>query len=138
MNKPTKHAIAVVLQNSEGKTLFALRNRNEQSFPLVWSLPSAFMHLGESIDETIVRIGRKKLGIDLKPRVLLNEGLVEREAYRLFMHDYSAELVHRTPQIIESDPYEVLKWEDPRTQLASMDVMGDCCRLYWEYLEMKK
>ena len=52
------------------------------------------------------------------------------------MHDYRAEIVSGVPKI-SSDDYIELKWEKPELQFASMNVFGDCCRLYKEYLEEK-
>lgn len=62
MNKPIRHAVSVVIKNRQGETLFALRNKEEKSFPLVWSLPSHFVKEGESFEDTVGRIGIDKLG----------------------------------------------------------------------------
>ncbi len=136
MNKPIKHAVSVVITNDKGETLFALRNKDETSFPLVWSLPSHFVKPNESFEETVRRIGEDKLGVDLKLVKLLNEGTAERDDFIIFMHDYLAEIVDGIPQIVPDDPYEQIKWEHPEKQLLSMQIMGDCCRLYKEYLEI--
>lgn len=74
----------------------------------------------------------------LTPIKLLREGKSERETYVLFMHDYLAEVIEGEPKITKNDPYESLKWELPEKQLSSMKVMGECCRLYKEFLESKQ
>ena len=63
MNKPIRDAVSVVIINDRGETLFALRNKNEKSFPLVWSLPSHFVKDGDSFDKTVEDIGNDKLEI---------------------------------------------------------------------------
>lgn len=136
MDKPIKDAVSVVIRNGKDETLFALRNKDEKSFPLVWSLPSHFVREGEDFEQTVVRIGKDKLGIKLKAVKLLNEGKSEREDFIIFMHDYLAKVVNGVPHTVDSDPYEELKWEKPEMQLPNMKVMGDCCRLYKEYLHL--
>jgi ADP-ribose pyrophosphatase YjhB (NUDIX family) len=64
--KPIKHAVSVVIENNEGQVLFALRSPKKSEFPLVWSLPSYFVNADETLEETVARIGRDKLGVDLK------------------------------------------------------------------------
>lgn len=133
MLNPVKHAISLVIKNNENETLFALRSEKKDSYPLVWSLPSAFIHENESPGDTVKRIGKTKLGVELKPKKLINEGTSDRGTFTLFMHDYEAEVVSGTPEVV-SDDYIELKWEIPSVQFESMDEMGDCCRLYKEYL----
>lgn len=137
MNKKIKDAVSVVIKNNKGETLFALRNKNEESFPNVWSLPSHFVKRGESFKETVARIGKDKIGVELKAVKLLNERKIEREDFVLFMHNYLAEIINGEPHIVRSDPYSKIKWEKAERQLASMDIMGECCRLYKEYLNLK-
>jgi len=134
--KPIKNAVSVIIRNSKGETLFALRNKNEKSFPLVWSLPSHFVKDDETFEQTIERIGIDKLNIKLRAVKLINEGKSERQYFIMFMHDYLAEIIAGTPQIVANDPYEEIKWEKPEKQLPSMKIMGDCCRLYKEYLNL--
>jgi ADP-ribose pyrophosphatase YjhB (NUDIX family) len=132
--KPIKHAISVIIQDAAGKTLFALRSPSKREYPNVWSLPSHFMKEGETAQDTVRRIGAHKLGVILEPMELLNEGRVERPDFTLFMHDYSAKTTKGTPSI-NSDDYIQLQWSEPHKQLNSMEIMGDCCRLYKEFLE---
>ncbi len=133
MSKPVRHAISVVINDSKGKTLFAKRSARKRSYPLAWSLPSYFVDGEESPEETINRIGKDKLGIELATGKLINEGKSERDDFILFMHDYEAIIESGEPRIA-SDDYIELGWFEPKKQLGSMKVMGDCCRLYLEYL----
>ncbi len=129
-----RHAVSVVVRNENNETLFALRSANESSYPLVWSLPSHYVKEGESPEETVKRIGINKLGVELESVELLNEGVIDRGIFTLFMHDYSAKIVVGDVKLMR-EHYEELKWSEPISQLQSMEIMGDCCRLYKEYLE---
>lgn len=131
--KPVRNAVSVIIQSQGGETLFALRSQYKESYPLVWSLPSHFMNAGESPEDTIRRIGRHKLGVELQPGELVNEGYGERVKYKLFMHDYIATVTGGNP-CINSDDFVELRWSEPTKQLDSMIEMGDCCRLYKEFL----
>jgi hypothetical protein len=53
------------------------------------------------------------------------------------MKKYEAKIISGEPCIV-SDDYIKLKWSEPIKQIESMKVMGDCCRLYKEYLELNK
>jgi len=133
MEKPIKHAISVVIKKGN-KTLFSLRSPNKKEFPSVWSLPSHFMEPGEKYIDTIKRVGKHKLGVNLDVVRLLNEGYGERDDFRLFMHDYLVKIVDGEPHIC-SDDYTQLVWEDAETFLPTINIKGDCTRLYWEYLQ---
>lgn len=137
MTKLVRHAISVVIKNNNGETLFAKRSANKRSYPLAWSLPSHFVDEDEAPEETINRIGQNKLGVKLKTGKLINEGTSDRGEFTLFMHDYEAIVISGTPHI-NSDDYIELRWSEPKKQLRTMKVMGDCCRLYMESLESDK
>lgn len=134
LEKPIKHAVSVVIENDKGQTLFALRSPNKSEYPLVWSLPSHFVNNNEGLEETVIRVGQNKLGVTLEPIKLLNEGYGERPEFKLFMHVFAARVIAGNPHI-HSDDFIELKWSDSVTQLSTMNIMGDCCRLYKEYLE---
>lgn len=132
-DKSTRHAISIVIQNENDEILFALRSANKSSYPLAWSLPSHYVSENESPKDTVKRIGKNKLGIELEIGELLNEGKSDRGDFILFMHDYSATITNGEPNIVSNDYVELI-WAEPHSQLNSMKVMGDCCRLYKEYL----
>lgn len=134
MKKPVRRAISIVITNNLDETLFAKRSAKKKSYPLTWSLPSHFMEEGESPEDTIHRIGTGKLGVELEVGRLLNEGGADRGSYTLFMSDYEAGITKGEPAIV-SDDYIELKWADAKQQLATMQSMGSCCRLYKEFLE---
>jgi len=134
-NRPIKDAVSVVIKNNEGKVLFALRSKYIDSDPSTWSLPSYFVKEGETFEETVVRIGRDKLGVELKPGKMLIEGKKDRGDFILFMHDFETEIISGIPSCVWKH-YTQLKWEDPVIQLKNMTKMGECCRLYKEFLNI--
>lgn len=136
MEKPIKDAVSVIIRNTQGETLFALRSPHKNTFPLMWSLPSHTVIAGESPDATIARIGSHKLGVELQLVRLLNEGYGERPNYRLFMHDYEAQIIAGEPRLA-SDDYIELKWAPAETFLPTLKTKGDCTRLYDEYLTLR-
>lgn len=133
-NNSIHHAVSVVIQNSNNETLFALRSPQASSYPLTWSLPSHYVAGNETHEETIKRIGKNKLGVELEIGKLLNEGKSDRGNFTLFMHDYSVKIIEGELKI-NNDYYTNIKWAEPIAQLNSMKVMGDCCRLYKGYLK---
>lgn len=137
IEKPIRHAISIVIKNDRGETLFALRSPKKDSYPSTWSLPSHYVGEGEEFSDTVQRIGENKLGVQLELVKPINEGKSDRGNFILFMHDYEARITAGEPGIVSGD-YTELKWADPRAHLESMEVMGDCCRLYGEYLAAEK
>jgi len=135
MDKKLRTAVSVVVNDGRGRTLFALRNEKEKSFPLVWSLPSTFVREDESLQKAVKRIGLEKLGLELEPGEEINRGIIERNGFMLLMHDLKAEIVSGKPEIQKNDPYKKLKWEFADKQFKAQKKMGECCRLYKEYLK---
>ena len=134
-NKSIKDAVSVIIKNNEGKVLFALRSKYIDSNPSTWSLPSYFVNKGEKFEDTMKRIGKDKLGVELNPGRMITEGKKDRSDFILFMHDFEAEIISGTPSCVW-EHYTELKWEDPKIQLKNMTKMGECCRLYKKYLEI--
>lgn len=95
------------------------------------------MNDDEKPEDTIARIGTHKLGVKLKAIRLLIEGYGERPGFRLFMHDYEAEIESGEPRIA-SDDFIELKWAKAEAFLPTIQTKGECTRLYGEYLEKLK
>ena len=137
MEKIIRHALSIIIKNNKGETLFAFRSPNKNSYPSTWSLPSHFVGEDEKFEDTVKRIGKNKLGVSTEAIKLINEGKSDRGNFILFMHDYEVKIIEGEPHIV-SDDYTELKWSEPNLQLASIKTMGDCCRLYKEYLGKSK
>ena len=79
--KEIKRAISVVIEDSEGRVLFALRSPHKNPYPLTWSLPSHYVQPNEVPAETVARIGKNKLGVKLELVALLKEDTSDAGEY---------------------------------------------------------
>ncbi len=129
-----RHAVSLVIENGEGEVLFALRSPTKKLYASTWSLPSYYVGEGETFEETVNRIGKNKLGVPTEAVKLINEGRSDRGDFLLFMHVYSARIIEGEPHMV-SDDYTEFAWSEPMSRLMAIKIMGDCCRLYKEYLE---
>ncbi len=132
MSKPLRRAVSVVIQNEEGKTLFALHSAHKDPYPNTWSLPSYYMQPGEEPEDTARRIGTGKLGTVLEVGELLNEGTSEQEEFFRQMYVFRV-TPFGEPKII-TDDYSEFRFFWPEEHIATMPILGDCTRLYKEYL----
>ena len=84
MSKPHKHSVAVVIP--KGDSILAVRRPDDDDeLPGIWGLPAGTCKSRETIEDVIVRIGRQKLGVELKPVRELASGGQERPGYLLHM-----------------------------------------------------
>ena len=84
MAKPHKHSVAVVI--SKGDSILAIRRPdNDDELPGIWGLPAATCRDEQTVQDVIARIGREKLGVELKPERQLASGSQDRPAYLLYM-----------------------------------------------------
>lgn len=133
MSKPLRRVVSVVIQNEEGKTLFALRSAHKDPYPNMWSLPSYYMQPGEEPEDTTRRIGIGKLGTTLDVGELLNKGTSEQEEF--FRQMYVFQVTPSSEPRIITDDYSELGFFWPEEHIAIMPILGDCTRLYKEYLD---
>jgi ADP-ribose pyrophosphatase YjhB (NUDIX family) len=84
MSKARKHSVAVVI--SRGDFILAIRRpEDDDELPGIWGLPAGTCRNQETAHDVIVRIGREKLGVELKPERQLASGTQERPGYLLYM-----------------------------------------------------
>ena len=84
MSKPRKHSVAVVIPRAD--SILAIRRPDDDDeLPGIWGLPAGTCKSEETVQDVIVRIGRKKLGVELKPVRRLASGSQERPGYLLYM-----------------------------------------------------
>jgi ADP-ribose pyrophosphatase YjhB (NUDIX family) len=84
MSKPRKHSVAVVISKNDS-ILTIRRPDDDDELPGIWGLPAGTCRNQETVQELIARIGREKLGVELKPERQLASGTQDRPAYILFM-----------------------------------------------------
>src|SRR5262245_2110391 len=84
MSKPRRHSVAVVIPNAD--SMLAVRRPDaDDELPGIWGLPAGTCKGEETVQDVIVRIGREKLGVDLKPVRCLTSGSQDRTGYLLYM-----------------------------------------------------
>src|SRR5262245_20114893 len=84
MSKLRKHSVAVVI--SREYWILAIRRHDaDDELPGIWGLPAGTCRNQETLRDVIVRIGREKLGVELKPERKLASGSQERPGYLLYM-----------------------------------------------------
>ena len=99
MSSPVKRSVAILIRN--GDTFLSTRRADDDDeLPGVWGLPAGSYRGSESLEELILRIGRDKLGVSLRPLRKLASGWQSRERYILEMELWEAELsgVPRHPE----------------------------------------
>ncbi|HEX2166375.1 MAG TPA: NUDIX hydrolase [Longimicrobiales bacterium] len=94
-----KRSVALVIRDSarEDMLLLVQRPPDDEDLPNVWGLPAASLRPGETAADAARRAGRDKLGLDLEIGAVLNEGTVDRSAYRLEMQLLEARILSGTP-----------------------------------------
>jgi ADP-ribose pyrophosphatase YjhB (NUDIX family) len=86
---PVKHSVAVVIFSGD-KVLSVRRADDDDELPGVWGLPAGTLRAGETTEEIIKRIGRDKLGVELRPVKQINAGNQMRKQYLLEMELWKA------------------------------------------------
>ena len=90
MSLPIKHSVAVLIRD-DSRILVLRRPDTDDELPGVWGLPAGSYRPSETLEDLIARIGRDKLGVDLKPVRRLVSGSQDRPAYRLEMELWEAQ-----------------------------------------------
>src|SRR5438105_3870406 len=73
MSKPRKHSVAVIVSN--GLSILAIRRPDDDDeLPGIWGLPAGTCVNEETVADVIMRIGREKLGVELKAQRQLHFG----------------------------------------------------------------
>jgi 8-oxo-dGTP diphosphatase len=101
--------------------LLVRRPDDDGDLPGVWGLPAVSLARDESEEEGVLRIGRDKLGVEVRPvRPIGTEGT---------MTDWEAELVSGEPVVPQPGPhtqYSELRWGDP-AELVPAAREGSLC-----------
>jgi hypothetical protein len=115
-----KRSISVVIDGPAG-VLLVRRPDDDDSLPGVWGLPAVSLAGHESEEDGVRRVGREKLGVDLRPlRALGSEAT---------MTDWVAEIAEGEPAVPRDGPntqYTELRWGDP-AELVPAAREGSLC-----------
>jgi NUDIX domain-containing protein len=138
MSKPVKQSVSIAVFDVEGHVLVVQRPEDDEDLPNAWGLPASSLRQGETFEDAVVRTGREKLGVTLRPIAELQRGSIERGRYTLEMRLYSASIVAgtiRVPQPVRGvTQYADWRWGSGDTLLPAAQAGSLCCRLYldWE------
>ena len=119
--------------------LVVQRPEDDEDLPLAWGLPAASLLPGESWEDAVRRAARDKLGVEVEPGAVLQEGTMERPAYRLEMRLYRASIVAGEPDVPRGvagvTQYRAWRW-GRSSDLADAAGRGSLCsRLFLAWQE---
>jgi 8-oxo-dGTP diphosphatase len=126
--KPLKHSVSLVIEGPDG-LLLVRRPEGDESLPGEWGLPAATLRPGEAEEDAVIRAGRDKLGVEVRPLRALGEASGERPGYRILMRDWEVAIVSGepvVPQPGEGTQYERLRWGEV-TDLVPAAGRGSLC-----------
>src|ERR1700756_918405 len=86
---PVKRSVAVAIFKGE-QVLSVRRADDDDELPGVWGLPAGTLRAGETTEDLIKRIGRDKLGVQLRPIRQIDAGKQMRKQYLLEMELWEA------------------------------------------------
>lgn len=137
--KPTKFSVAVVLvnPNNEKEVLVVQRPPDDDYIPNIWGLPAATLRGNELPEEIAMRVGKEKLGTEIKPESMLGIKRFDRGEYELILMDIKAKLVGPEPDVksanTESTVYVDQKWTSDFSILIPGAKQGSLCdRIFLE------
>jgi 8-oxo-dGTP diphosphatase len=110
--KPLKRSVSLVIEGPAG-LLLVRRPEHDESLPGEWGLPAATLRAGETEEDAVLRAGRDKLGVEVRPLRALGEADDERAAYRIVMRDWAVDIAAGAPAVPQpggGTQYESLRW----------------------------
>lgn len=134
-----KRSVSVVIRSPDGTRLLAVRRPpDDEELPGAWGLPAATLREDEDYPEAAGRIGPEKLGVRLAVGRMLRQGEAEREAYRLRMRLFEAEVAAGEPAVPQDVPgvtqYVEWDWSPPERLEAAARRGSLCSRLCLAHL----
>jgi ADP-ribose pyrophosphatase YjhB (NUDIX family) len=135
---PIKRSVALVIRSELDPTLVlaVLRPPDDEDLPDVWGLPAASLRSGESWLDAVRRAARDKLGIEVDPGALLNEGAQRRPSYSLEMRVYEASIRTGEPDVQQpaqrATRYVAWKWAAADSLAPAAEKGSLCARLFLE------
>jgi len=136
-----KRSIALVIAAPSGdgepgarpRWLVVQRPFDDEDLPGAWGLPAGSFAPGETGEELVRRIGRQKLGVELRPDRPLASGRAERTGYRLEMTLWAAAIETGTVEVPRPvrgiTQYRDWGWRPPAALRPGAARGSLCCRL---------
>jgi 8-oxo-dGTP pyrophosphatase MutT (NUDIX family) len=138
-----KESVAAVIRHPDrdGRLLIVQRPETPDEELLgVWGLPAASLKPGEDDYAALQRLGKQKLGAELRPLRMLAQGRMARTDYELEMRLYEA-LLEGEPKLATKANenvtlYTEWRWDKPE-RLNEGAIKGSlCCRLVLDFLKL--
>lgn len=132
-----RRAVAVVVRSEDGLVL-AVRRPDEpgEELPGVWGLPATTLAGDESDEEAVRRVGRTKLGVELRPGRAVGHGEQDREGYTLRMAVYDATMTGEPslpdPVAGSGTLYSAIDWLPVESFREAAERGSLCCRVLVE------
>ena len=101
--KPVKESIAFYWTDAQGRFSAVKRSDDDESLPGVWGLPGGSLREGETPEQTVIRAGRDKLGIVVKPQRSVGDDTQDRGSYTLHLTEFEVELISGKPHLANAD-----------------------------------
>ncbi len=120
---PVKHSIAVAVFNGD-QVLSVRRPEDDDELPGIWGLPAGTLRAGETAEDLIKRIGKEKLGVELKSIRLINAGKQMRTQYLLEMELWEAAMEHA-----EYPSHRQWRWASIESLREGAEAGSLCCEL---------
>ena len=98
--KEIRYAVAYVIYNKDrSKFLIVQRPSDDENLPNVWGLPAGSVKDKETFEESVIRSGREKLGVVLKPIRFIGRSNLDRGDYILHLEEYEVEVLKGDPKV---------------------------------------
>jgi len=138
--KPVKYALFAVIRNPENplQIMAVKRPDDDKDLPGVWGLPTISYQPYEKVEDVVRRLGRTKLGVELRVKEILGKGNLDRGNFILHGEEFEAEIVSgiiRVPQKPDGrTQYSDWKYADWTKFLDAASKGSLCSNLYLMYL----
>lgn len=140
--KPVKNAVALVIRDADRRILTVKRPNDDVALGGVWGLPAAYVSPGEDLEQAAVRVGRKKLGVDIQPTRRIGADQVDRPRFVLRLTEFEARIVRGEPSVPQTDTsitqYVEMKYTaEPNLLIEAARRGSVCSRIYLEEVGVK-
>lgn len=131
-----KRSVSFVIRDPRdpARVLAVRRPADDDDLPNAWGLPAGSLREDESWADAVRRAGREKLGVELEPGDVLEEGEIERASYTLRMRLYDARIVEGTPAVPQPctnvTQYAELDWAEAKRFEPAAAAGSLCSRLF--------
>ena len=140
--KQIKKAVSYVIYNKDkSKFLIVQRPSDDEDLPDVWGLPASSVKNNETFEKAMLRSGKEKLGVELKPIKFVGRNKIERNDYFLYMEEYEAKIVKGEPKVPQPfegmTQYQQWRWGTSSDLKKAASKGSLCSQIYLESINKK-